>query len=159
MVCLARYTGPCINSLILGGFGYSLKLVNFKLISMINILSIFSEIAIRWMPLMSLIISQHWFRQWLGAVRQQAITLANVDPDPCRHMTSLGHNQLIIKHSELGLQKGADDLGPFVIRWARAWPMREAITYVTSPLIGCDLSQQVKCSQNSDLYRNPWSEP
>ena len=37
-------------------------------------------------------ISQHWFRQWLGAVRQQAITWANVDPDLCRHMASLGHN-------------------------------------------------------------------
>ena len=36
-----------------GGFEYSLKLVNFKLISMINmmnILNIFCEIAIRWMP-------------------------------------------------------------------------------------------------------------
>ena len=42
----------------------------------------------------SLIISQHWFRQWLGAIRQQAITWANVDLDPCRHMTSLGHNEL-----------------------------------------------------------------
>ena len=31
-------------------------------------------------------ISQHWFRQWLGAVRQQAITWANVDPDLCHHM-------------------------------------------------------------------------
>ena len=39
-------------------------------------------------------ISQHWFRQWLGAVRQQAITWANVDPDLCRHMMSLGHNEL-----------------------------------------------------------------
>ena len=33
-----------------GRFDYSLKLVHFKLISMINILSIFCEIAIRWMP-------------------------------------------------------------------------------------------------------------
>ena len=43
----------------------------------------------------SLIISQHWFRHWLGAVRQQAITWANVGVDPCRHLTSLGHNELI----------------------------------------------------------------
>ena len=42
-----------------------------------------------------LMISQHWFRYWLGAVRQQAITWANVDSDPWRHMTSLGHNELI----------------------------------------------------------------
>ena len=38
------------NSLAPGGVHYSLKLVNFKLISTINILSIFCEIAIRWMP-------------------------------------------------------------------------------------------------------------
>ena len=28
------------------------------------------------------------------AVRQQAITWANIDPGFCRHMTSLGHNEL-----------------------------------------------------------------
>ena len=39
-------------------------------------------------------ISQHWFRKWLGAVRQQAITWANVDPDLCRHTASPGHNEL-----------------------------------------------------------------
>ena len=40
-------------------------------------------------------ISQHWFRKWLGAIRQQAITWANVDPDLCRHVVSLGHNELM----------------------------------------------------------------
>ena len=40
-------------------------------------------------------ISQHWFRQWLAVIRQQAIIWANVDPDLCCHMTSLGHNGLI----------------------------------------------------------------
>ena len=39
-----------VNSLAPGGFDYSLKLVNFKLISTINNLNIFCEIAIRWMP-------------------------------------------------------------------------------------------------------------
>ena len=39
-----------INSLAPGGFDYSLKLANFKLISTINVWSIFCEIAIRWMP-------------------------------------------------------------------------------------------------------------
>ena len=42
-----------------------------------------------------LIRSQHWFRQWLGAVRQQAITWSNVDPELCHHMVSLGHIGLI----------------------------------------------------------------
>ena len=40
-------------------------------------------------------ISQHWFRKWLGTVKQQAITWTNADLDPCRHMVSLGHNELI----------------------------------------------------------------
>ena len=29
------------------------------------------------------------------AVRQQAITWANVDPDPCHHIAPLGHYELI----------------------------------------------------------------
>ena len=62
----------------------------FKLILAINTLSIFCEI-----PITSLVISQQWFRQWLGAVKQQAITWANVYPDLWRHMASLGHNGLI----------------------------------------------------------------
>ena len=41
-----------------------------------------------------LIISQNWVRQWLGTVRQQAITWANVDSDLCRHMASLRVNEL-----------------------------------------------------------------
>ena len=39
-------------------------------------------------------ISRHWFGEWLGAVRQQAITWASVDLDLCCHMTSLGHNEI-----------------------------------------------------------------
>ena len=42
-----------------------------------------------------LMISENWFRLWLGAVRQQAIYLANVDPDLCHHMLILDHNELI----------------------------------------------------------------
>ena len=41
-----------------------------------------------------LIINQHWFRWWLGAIRHQAITWTNVDPDLCPHMVSLGMNSL-----------------------------------------------------------------
>ena len=33
----------------------------------------------------SLMRSQHWFKWCFGAVRHQAITWANVDPDPCHH--------------------------------------------------------------------------
>ena len=52
---------------------------------------IFCEIALGCMPIIS---SQHWFRYWLGAVRQQAIIWANVDPFVCHHMVSLDHNGL-----------------------------------------------------------------
>ena len=41
-----------------------------------------------------LMISQHWFKEWLGAVRQQAITWTNVDPERCPNMVSLSHNDL-----------------------------------------------------------------
>ena len=42
----------------------------------------------------SLMICLHWFRWWLGAVRQQAITWAYVDPNICHYLVSLGHNEL-----------------------------------------------------------------
>ena len=42
---------------------------------------------------LSLMISQHWFRQWFGAIRQQAITCTNIQPNICRHMASLGQNE------------------------------------------------------------------
>ena len=53
-----------------------------------------------------MMISQHRVRLWLGAIRQQAITLAIVDPVLCRHMTLLGHNELteILLNITLGLE-------------------------------------------------------
>ena len=49
-----------------------------------------------------LMMSQHWFRYWLGAVRQQAITWTNVDIVPCRHMASPGHNELtLVRRSQM----------------------------------------------------------
>ena len=41
-----------------------------------------------------LMISQHWFRWWLGAVTQQVITWAHLDPDLCHYMASLGYSGL-----------------------------------------------------------------
>ena len=68
--------------------------VIFKLILEVDILSISWEIAFVQMLQNPLMMSQHWFREWLGAVRQQAITWANVDPYMCQHMASPGHNEL-----------------------------------------------------------------
>ena len=39
-------------------------------------------------------ISEQWFRPWPGAVKQQAINWANVDPDLWCYMISLGHSEL-----------------------------------------------------------------
>ena len=44
-----------------------------------------------------LMISQHCFRWWLGAVRQQAITWTSVDQDLKRHKASLGPNEWITR--------------------------------------------------------------
>ena len=49
-----------------------------------------------------LMVSQHWFRRWFGSVRQQAITRVSVDTDVCRHIASLGHNELSISHNANG---------------------------------------------------------
>ena len=44
------------------------------------------------------IMSQHWFREWLGVMRQQVINWANVDLDLCRHMESLVPNELTMQN-------------------------------------------------------------
>ena len=40
-----------------------------------------------------LLISQHWFRWWLGYFREETIKWANIDPDLCRHLAALDHFQ------------------------------------------------------------------
>ena len=66
----------------------------------------------------SLMRSQHWLRLWLGVVRQQAITWANVDPDLCHHMASLGLNELI----QIFLDKWYVVIGLFSINEAFFFP-------------------------------------
>ena len=50
---------------------------------------------------MAIFSSMHWFRKWLGAIRQQAITRAHVDPGLCHHMASLGHNELNVHYRQV----------------------------------------------------------
>ena len=45
-----------------------------------------------------LMINQNGSKYWYVAVRQQAITWTNVEPDLCRHKASLGHNELMQDH-------------------------------------------------------------
>ena len=50
--------------------------------------------------------SKHWFSSWLHAVRKQAITWANGDPDVCIHMVSpaLGDVAVILRVNLIHLQ-------------------------------------------------------
>ena len=75
-----------INLLAPGRCGCNLELVFFKLISRKDVFSISCEIALGECLETSLMISQHWFRNWLGAIKQQAITWANSDPNLCCHI-------------------------------------------------------------------------
>ena len=74
------------------------NILYYKVISRIDILNISSKIhensstgeIQRHKTSLLLIISQHWFRWWLGAVRYQTIAWASVDSHLCHHMASLG---------------------------------------------------------------------
>ena len=78
-----------LNSLAPGKFGCNLKLIIFELKSRI-LRNCHQVNATR-----PHLISQYLFRQWLGVARQQVNTWANVDPDLCCHMASLGYNELM----------------------------------------------------------------
>ena len=56
----------------------------------------------------SLMRSQHLARWWLGDVRKQTTTRANVKPDLCHHKASLSHTELsiIITHHPKRLDSG-----------------------------------------------------
>ena len=71
------------------------KNVICKLILQIDIMNISHESALKWMPQEPWTISQHWFKQWLVAARQQSIAWVNVDADRCHHMALLGHSEWI----------------------------------------------------------------
>ena len=84
----------CFNSLTPGRCVSHFKSIIFKLIVQNYSLRTHFEIALSWMPQNLTNEKSTLVREWLGAVTQQAITLANVDPDLCRHMASLSHNEL-----------------------------------------------------------------
>ena len=73
---------PGITHWGLGDVRKFLKIIHSDAIFSSDISHIFREIARRRLPKKS---CQHWFRLWLGAVRQQVITWANVDQGLCRH--------------------------------------------------------------------------
>ena len=50
---------------------------------------------------MIIIVNEHEFKQWLGAIMQQVITWANVDQDLKRHLAPLSHNELTCKQLQI----------------------------------------------------------
>ena len=66
----------------------------FKLRSGIDIFHIPCQIDFRGLPQGLTDGYQNWSTKWLGVVRQQAITWANVEQALWRHMASQGHNGL-----------------------------------------------------------------
>ena len=68
------------------GSGHTVSNSLHKIVAWALTVKLFSDACHR----TSSITSQHWFRWGLGAVRQQAITWAIVDPNQYYHMASLG---------------------------------------------------------------------
>ena len=82
------------NSLAPGWSECDSKNVIFSLVLLIGIFKLFMIMPSDECHRTLLMISRHCFRLWLGAVRHQAITWANVDSVHCRLIASLGHNEL-----------------------------------------------------------------
>ena len=68
----------------------------FKLILVIHDWDTSYDIALRWVSLYLTDDKSTLVQVMAGAIRQQAITWTNVDPDLCRHKASLGHNELTV---------------------------------------------------------------
>ena len=66
--------------------------VIFKVLRLISL--VFPRKLLSWKMAQNHWWIQHWFRWWHSSISQQAITWTNVNPDPCHHMTSLGHGEL-----------------------------------------------------------------
>ena len=80
------------NSLVPGKFEWNFRYLVIPIISVIDGWGIPCELALRWMSLDLTDYKSTLVQVMAGAVRQQAITWANIDPDLCRHMASLGPN-------------------------------------------------------------------
>ena len=91
-VVLCWFAG--FNSLVEGRCWRWFKNIIFKLIIENSSLGTRRKIATKWMPQTSLMRSQLWFRQWLGAAMQQAIIRGNVDQNIFHHTALLDHTRL-----------------------------------------------------------------
>ena len=97
-----------------------------------------------------LISNQHWLREWLVAVRQQAIAWATVDQYLCHYMASLVDNELIASSlSELTtnwvITGSTDGLSP---AGARVWAGTGLKYKVTSDFFFFKVALAAKDSAN-----------
>ena len=113
-----------------------------------------------------LMISQYWLRQWLGAVRHQAITWLDVDQILWCHVVSLGHNKLnfnllrthrntfalSIVSQHLDHIDGIGCLNP------SSWKTQTPLSYLVNTMSADDLAMQgamVICSHCIDFWNVP----
>ena len=82
-----------VNSLTPGRFQWNFRWMIFTIILEIGGWGISYEIALTWISLY--FTGDKSTMVGLGALKQQAMIWTNVDPDLCRHVVSLGHNELI----------------------------------------------------------------
>ena len=82
------------NSLVSGKFEWSFRFLILWIIYVIDGWGISCKLALRWMSLDLTDDKTTLVQVMAWCVRQQAITWADVDPDLCRHMASLGPNEL-----------------------------------------------------------------
>ena len=87
-----------------------LKKVNFNPVLLIRFFRSSHDNALWWMP-QDLTDDQSTLVQVMAWCRHQAITWANVDPDLCRQMASLGLNELTHSHCGPETPYGDMDLG------------------------------------------------
>ena len=106
-----------------------------------------------------LMISQHWFRLWLGVVRQQAITRTNADPDLCCDMASLSHNE-----SQIWTRTNSNNFSQqrtvvFWFRLATILSLLEAPYLMEAPLKGSANYHKVpKLAQTEVLQLVAWRQ-
>ena len=88
-----------INAVYPGGCGFDLKYVICAKTLCNGYLHVHQQCPCPEWQTIPIVISQHWFKYWLGAVRRQAILWTKVDWGMWCH-TSLCHNELKQRHPD-----------------------------------------------------------
>ena len=84
---------------------------------------------------------------WMSLDRQQAITWANVDPDLCRHMASLGHNEVMKYRHDIALS--FNNGVQYVIRNHKRRRHTQSGLILCYGLVSCDKQYWISVQNNS----------